>query len=1155
MARISTIWVIHWCWNQAPDMPVPLPYAELQVTTNFCFLRSGSHPEELVMQAAALGHRAIAVTDRNTLAGVVRAHTAAKRAGIKLLVGARIDLQEGWSFLCFPRDKPAYSRLSRLITRGRRRAEKGDCELHLDDLAAHAEGQIAIALPPDQNTTPDAVRRSGDQRTGAQTLAPGSSLRSGRGGVEGGPWPGFEQFLQHIRETFPDRAYLAAHMHCRGDDERRLVHLKGLADRHGLPLVATNDVLIHHPERNDPCLHDIVTCIREKCQISLKPVCGLSLFRNAERHLKSARRNGCACSQAVTKTPSHRTMEIADRLDFSLDELRYIYPADPLPAGATPQAELARLTWEGAAGRYPGGIPASVRKTLEHELKLIGELDYAPYFLTVHDIVRFARERDILCQGRGSAANSAVCYCLGITAVDPGQLDLLFERFVSAERNEPPDIDVDFEHERREEVIQYIYEKYGRERAGIAATVICYRARGSIREVGKVLGLSMDTVDLLAKTVWGWSGDGLEDDHIRSIGLDPADENLTRAILLAKALIGFPRHLSQHVGGFVITEGPLTDLVPIENAAMEDRTVVEWDKDDLDALGILKIDVLALGMLTCIRKGLDLLATHYGKRYDLATVPAEDTATYDMICQADTVGVFQIESRAQMSMLPRLKPRDFYDLVIEVAIVRPGPIQGDMVHPYLRRRNGEEQISFPSKELDDVLGKTLGVPLFQEQAMKIAIVAAGFTPSEADQLRRAMATFRKNGQIHGFEKKMIDGMVARGYERDFAARCFNQIKGFGDYGFPESHAASFALLVYVSAWIKCHYPAAFACALLNSQPMGFYAPAQIVRDARDHGVEVLPVDVNYSDWDSTLEPGADGNFALRLGFRQIKGLREEQMQLLVARRGNGYADPWLLWRRTGLPARVLERLARADAFGSMDLKRRDALWAVKRFRDAPLPLFEISGEDEQANDPEVSLPEMTLGEQVIDDYASLRLSLKAHPLELLRPEMDARGAAPTEDLLSAKNGDRVEVAGIVLVRQRPGTAKGVVFMTLEDETGIANIVVWRHMLERYRPIVMGGRLVAIRGKVQREQAVIHVVADEIADLSHLLDGLGQVDPFAIEVARADEVRRNTRDNHISPGHMAPRDPRRDRLATPLTGPVTGQPAPRPDTMFPSRDFH
>ncbi len=1112
----------------APPSYAELPYAELQVTTNFCFLHSGSHPEELVMQAAELGHQAIAVTDHNTLAGVVRAHTAAKRAGIKLLVGARIDLMEGGSFLCFPTDKPAYSRLSQFITKGRRRAEKGECHLYFSDLADHAEGQIVIALPPDM-PAPARADITPNIPSGADT------------------WSDFEEFLEQICKTFPSRAYLAAHMLYRGDDDRRLGHLMALAERQGLPLVATNDVHYHAPERR--VLQDIVTCIRE--HVTLEGA-GFHLFRNAERHLKPAvemARLFAACPEAVT-----RTAEIADRIHFTLDELRYIYPADPLPEGATAQEELARLTWLGAAGRYGGNIPEGVRGTLEHELELIGSLGYAPYFLTVHDIVRFARARDILCQGRGSAANSAVCYCLGITAVDPGQLDLLFERFVSAERNEPPDIDVDFEHERREEVIQYIYEKYGRERAGIAATVICYRARGAIREVGKVLGLSMDTVDVLAKTVWGWSGDGLEEDHIRSIGLDPTDDTLQKAILLAKALIGFPRHLSQHVGGFVITEGPLTDLVPIENAAMEDRTVVEWDKDDLDALGILKIDVLALGMLTCIRKGFELLATHYGKRYDLATVPAEDVATYDMICQADTVGVFQIESRAQMSMLPRLKPRDFYDLVIEVAIVRPGPIQGDMVHPYLRRRNGEEQVSFPSKELDDVLGKTLGVPLFQEQAMKIAIVAAGFTPSEADQLRRAMATFRKNGQIHGFEKKMIDGMVERGYERDFAQRCFNQIKGFGDYGFPESHAASFALLVYVSAWLKCHYPAAFACALLNSQPMGFYASAQIVRDARDHGVEVLPVDVNYSDWDSTLEPGADGNFALRLGFRQIKGLRAEHMQTLVARRGNGYADPWLLWRRTGLAARVLERLARADVFGSMDLKRRDALWAVKRFRDAPLPLFDVSGEDEQVNDPEVTLPEMTLGEQVIDDYASLRLSLKAHPVELLRPEMDARGVAPNEDLLSARNGDRIEVAGIVLVRQRPGTAKGVVFMTLEDETGIANIVVWRNMLERYRPIVMGARLVAIRGEVQREQAVIHVVAKEIIDLSHLLDGLGQVDPFAIEVARADEVRNNSHDSHMA-GHGMPRDPRRDRLTEPLNGPMTGQPSERPETMFPSRDFH
>ena len=780
-----------------------LGYAELQCLSNFSFLEGASHPDELVIQAAALGLAAIGIADRNSLAGVVRAHTAAKQHGIQLLVGARLDLTGGESVIAYPMDRAAYGRLCRLITLGRRRAEKGACTLHRADLLAGCGGMVLIVLS-------------------------GPELR--------------DADLEAYRDAFPGNVYLAASHTLSGDDRARIEILAARAARLGIPLVATNDVMMHAPARR--AMADVLTCIREKVTIDRA---GWLTQRNAERHLKPAAEMAAlfdGYEDALTTG-----VEIAARCRFSLDELAYDYPDEILEEGLDAQASLETLTWRGASRRYSGGVPAKVRKMVQHELDLIGQLDYAPYFLTVYDMVRYARAQGILCQGRGSAANSAVCYCLGIIAVDPSRLDLLFERFVSAERGEPPDIDVDFEHERREEVIQYIYAKYGRHRAGLAATVICYRARGAVREVGKAMGLSADTVSLLASQIWGWSSDDVADEELRQIGLDPRDQRLRQTIALINGIIGFPRHLSQHVGGFVITRGRLDELCPIENAAMADRTVVEWDKDDLDALGILKVDVLALGMLTCLRKGFDLLRGHYGRGYDLATVPPADKATYDMLCRADSLGVFQVESRAQMAFLPRMKPRDFYDLVIEVAIVRPGPIQGDMVHPYLRRRNGEETVSFPSRELEEVLGKTLGVPLFQEQAMKIAIVAAGFEPSEADQLRRAMATFRKSGKIHGFHEKMVEGMVARGYERDFAERCFRQIEGFGEYGFPESHAASFALLVYVSAWMKCHYPSVFATALLNSQPMGFYAPAQIVRDVVEHGVEVRPVDVNHSAWD------------------------------------------------------------------------------------------------------------------------------------------------------------------------------------------------------------------------------------------------------------------------------------------------------------------
>ncbi|MBT3904199.1 MAG: error-prone DNA polymerase [Rhodospirillaceae bacterium] len=1026
-------------------------YAELQVTSNFTFLEGASHPDELVFQAAALGLKAIAITDRNSLSGVVRAHVAAKEAGLTLVVGARLDLRDGASLLALPMDRAAYGRLSRLITLGRRRAAKGDCELYRRDVMDAAQGMVLIVLPPE---VPDLA---------------------------------FEGQLQAWRRAFPGDVYLAAQHLSRGDDDAQVRTLAWLADRCGVPLVATNDVLMHIPERRP--LADVMTCIREGCTLA---EAGTRVLKNAERHIKGQDE----MAQLFQSYPDAlvRTLEIAERCTFNLDELRYEYPDEITTDGRAPQEELIHLTWQGAQERYPHRLPGKVKAQIEHELELINRLNYAPYFLTVHDLVKFARSRDILCQGRGSAANSAVCFVLGITAVDPDRLDLLFERFISDARDEPPDIDVDFEHERREEVLQYIYEKYGRDRAGMTATIIHYRSRRAVREVGKVMGLSQDLVAALANQNWRSSKDGLGDDRIRELGLDPDESNLRRTLDLTLELIGFPRHLSQHVGGMVITRGRLDEVTPVENASMEDRTVIQWDKNDLDDLGILKVDVLGLGMLSCVRKGFGLIRGHYGKTFGLATVPPEDPAVYDMLCVADSIGVFQVESRAQMSFLPRMRPRTFYDLVIEVAIVRPGPIQGDMVHPYLRRRNGEEQVSFPSDELKGVLGKTLGVPLFQEQAMKVAVVAAGFTPSEADQLRRAMATFKHTGTIHTFQEKFINGMTGRGYDADFAARCFKQIEGFGDYGFPESHAASFALLVYVSAWMKRHYPAAFACALLNSQPMGFYAPAQIVRDLRDHGVQVRPPDINHSDWDSALELGDDpkdpaGGWALRLGFRQIKGLAQTDADWIVAARGNGYADPVAVWRRAGVNKVALEALARADAFGSLDLNRRQALWAVKPLGDKPLPLFSTLKDDDLFSEPDVSLPTMTLGEEVMEDYSTIKLSLKCHPLALLRRDLTSEGVLPNGDLLRTPDDTRVIVSGLVLIRQRPGTAKGVIFLTLEDETGVANIIVWADKFEAYRRQVLRARLIRIHGRLQRQGIVTHIVAHRIEDLSERLEGL------------------------------------------------------------------
>ena len=1084
-------------------------YAELQVTTNFSFLRGASHPDEMVLQAAALGHAAIGIADRNSLAGVVRGHIAAKEVGIRYCVGARLDLVDGLSLLAYPMDRAAYGRLCRLITVGRRRASKGECEITRRDVLEWGEGMLFLIV----------------LNTGCITSSGSSSQ------------------LAELAATFPGNCYIVGNnLMCR-DDAERLSHIADITEKYGVPMVATNDVHMHSQTRRP--LADVLACIREKCTID---EAGYRLAPNAERRLKTS--GEMALLFRDYPDAAARTVEIAERCRFSLDELRYEYPDEVSPDGTPPQQALEAQTWEGAKRRYPGGVPRGVQTQVEHELKLIGELSYASYFLTVYDAVRFVRENDILCQGRGSAANSAVCYCLGITAVDPSRVDLLFERFVSAERNEPPDIDVDFEHDRREEVIQYIYDKYGRERAGITATVTHYRTRRAIREVGRTLGLSEDTVAALASQTWGRWGDGLEDERAKEMGFDLSDRRLRLALRLTKELIGFPRHLSQHVGGFVITRGRLDEVVPIENAAMADRTVIEWDKDDLDALGILKIDVLGLGMLSCIHRGFDLLRRHHGRGYDLATVPPEDRAVYDMLCKGDSLGVFQVESRAQMSFLPRMKPRNFYDLVIEVAIVRPGPIQGNMVHPYLRRRNGEEKVTYPSEVLRKVLEKTLGVPLFQEQAMKISIVGAGFDPSEADRLRRAMATFRKTGTIQALRAKFIEGMVVNGYDQTFAERCFQQIEGFGEYGFPESHAASFALLVYVSAWLKCRYPAVFAAALLNSQPMGFYAPAQIIRDAREHGVEVRPVDVNYSYWDYTLEPGGapdgpGGGYALRLGIRQIKGVGEEDAEWLVAARGNGYRDPVSIWRRAGMGAPALEKLAQADAFASMGLSRRDALWAIKPLRRSmsTLPLFAAAGTSELGDEPSVTLPRMTLGEEVVEDYASLRLTLRAHPLRLLRHRLGGTTlAALLQETTNGMAG--ISVVGLVLVRQRPGTAKGVIFVTLEDESGVANIIVWPHVLERYRRVVLAARLMRVTGVLQREGIVTHLVAAELEDISYMLDELGGEEGFQLTFGPGDAVTHSGRDENYSP----------QRPCAPIPSPR--HPREQAKVIFPrSRDFH
>jgi error-prone DNA polymerase len=1115
-------------------------YAEIGVTSNFSFLRGASHPQEYVHRASKYGLYAIGIADRNTLAGVVRAYSEygnRKRVRYKpkLLVGTRLVFTDGTpDILAYPRDRAAYGRLCRLLSKGKLAAEKGECHLRFDDLAEFSEGLLLVVMPDYHIRT----------RITLTTLDALSRLP-----VEG--------------------VWLAASLHHHGDDARRMARLERIAMTARVPLIATNDVLYHVHQRRP--LQDVLCCIREKVTIT---AAGRKLQAHAERHLRTP--NDMTRLFRTWPEALAETVRFADRISFTLDQLQYQYPDEPVPPGKSAQRHLEDLTSAGVKKYFPQGIDDKLRATLRKELALIAELKYAHYFLTVHDIVHWARGQNILCQGRGSAANSAVCYVLGITSVNPVEIDVLFERFISKERLEPPDIDVDFEHTRREEVMQYVYRRYGRHRAAIIATVIHYRPRSAIRDVGKALGLTEDVTAALADTVWGHWGDGLDDKQVRQAGLEPNNPTVARAVALATQLIGFPRHLSQHVGGYVLTQDRLDTYVPIGNAAMADRTFIEWDKDDVDAMRMMKVDVLALGMLTCIRKCFDLIARHKGECWKLATVPRELPEVYDMLCEGESLGVFQVESRAQMNMLPRLRPREFYDLVIEVAIVRPGPIQGDMVHPYLKRRKMRpEDIEYPypkggdKNELKNVLSKTLGVPLFQEQAMRIAIEAAKFTSEEANGLRRSMATFRNLGTIGTFGTKMVGNMIARGYDPEFAKSCFEQIKGFGSYGFPESHAAAFAQLVYVSSWLKRFHPDAFCCGLLNSQPMGFYAPAQIVGDARKNGVEVREIDVSYSFSQNMLEACGGKYHAVRLGFRQIDGFKwvDPDEGRIKQQTVDGEAFPPPLWGRvreggiadaepeiypprhlsptrgeragcaviealpsssmdeelsslpindddwgerivkarerrpftsledfardTKLPKRALILLADADAFRSLGLDRRAALWAVRRLPDdEPLPLFEAAIAREQPDEGAQPLPWMPLPEQVMADYQTARLSLKGHPMQFLRDGFTAEGIAACREVSHARNGQPVRCAGVVLVRQRPGSAKGVVFMTLEDETGIANIVVWPKVMAQFRKEVMGARLVLVEGRIQSSpEKVVHLVADRLIDRSCDLIGL------------------------------------------------------------------
>ncbi len=1204
--------------------PQRADFVELGLTSCFSFLRGASDAVDLVTQAAALGYDAIGIADANTLAGVVRLHGEAETLKLRPVIGARIETTEGLTFLAYPTNRAAYGRLCALISAGRMGTlegewqDKGACDISLAMLATHAEGVQLVLVPPadlaaeftiaaesnvinldsrrgvgtrsgkeagaraeiaegaEKGLMPQAFKNSGaehnDTSAGAESgfAADPSALRPLRSLRERSFLTApLATILPHLTRQLPTLRHIAASYLYVGDDLARIVQLDQLARAHGLGILATNDVLYHAAHRRP--LHDVMTAIRHKTTVARA---GSLLEPNAERHLKGPTEMARLFRRWPDALSAART--VADACQFNLSELRYEYPEETCPDGLEPQQHLANLTWAGAAQRYPAGLPETVRDTLVRELALIGKLNLAQYFLTIKDIVDFARNQQppILCQGRGSAANSAVCYCLEITAVDPAKHALLFDRFISEERKEPPDIDVDFEHERREEVIQYIYARYGRHRAGLCATVIHYRPRMAIREVGKVMGLSEDVTGALAKTVWGGHGRSIKEAHVeRETGVDLADPHLRRVLALTKQLIGMPRHLSQHVGGFILTQGPLSETVPIGNGAMPERSFIEWDKDDIDALGILKVDVLALGMLTCIRKCLDLLGAHHGQKLTLATVPREDPVVYDMLCKGDSLGVFQVESRAQMNMLPRLRPRQFYDLVIQVAIVRPGPIQGDMVHPYLKRRRGAELVEIPAPgpahgppdELTSIIGRTLGVPIFQEQAMKIALDAAKFSPLEANRLRKAMATFRSRGMVDELEDMMVGRMIARGYDPEFSARCFNQIKGFGEYGFPESHAASFAHLVYVSSWLKCHYPAAFCAALLNSQPMGFYAPAQIVRDAREHGVEVRGVDVNFSMWDCTLEEevaraetaedaekrlmpqafrnpqamhdeaparlesgfaanpaalrplrslrGPPSSPTLRLGLRQVDGFPEAAAARIVAgREAWPYRDVRELKERAGLSPALIERLASADCMGSLGLTRRQALWDARSLIAAPdLPLFAAAAaRDEGAERMATQLPVMPLSEEVVADYQTQRLSLKAHPLAFLRADLADRGFVRAADLRAgalqeSKFRAGVQVAGVVLIRQRPGSAKGVCFITLEDESGVANIVIWPDLMEQQRKVIMAARLMEVRGRVEYDDEVIHVIATHLTDATSALHALSD-DLLASPLARADHVK-------------------------------------------------
>ena len=1068
-------------------------YAELAAATNFSFLRGASSPADMVETANALGLAGIGIADRNSVAGVVRAYMAWKAAlesetaapDFRLVVGARlVFVDDTPDIIAYPATRHGWGQLTRLLTVGNRRAEKGDSILHFSDLLAHLDDLLLIVMP-ETSSCEHAISGISSQRRArdnARTAA-----------------------LHTLRKAAPGRVWLGAVMARAGRDARALAQAQKQAQQCHVPLIALGDALYAAADQRP--LHDILTAIRLKTTVH---AAGRKLAANAERHLKPP----AEMVRLFASTPHAiaQTQALLSRIGFTLDDLKYEYPHEPVPYGWQPIDWLEHLVMEAAHARYGKDLPAKAQRLLREEFTLIRAESYAYYFLTVHDIVRFARSQGILCQGRGSAANSIVCFLLGITSVDPMEHDLLFSRFMSSERKEPPDIDVDFEHERREEVMQYIYKRYGRERAGIAATVIHYRPRSAVREVGKALGLSEDVTSRMAKTVWGSHASKYESKRVAESGFDPDNPHISRLNHFVQQILNFPRHLSQHVGGFILTEGRLDEMVPIHNGAMPDRTFIEWDKDDIDALGLMKMDVLALGMLTCIRKSFDMMRAHGLGDHNLEVdIKSDDPAVYDMLCSGDSIGVFQVESRAQMNMLPRLKPREFYDLVVQVAIVRPGPIEGDMVHPYLRRRCGEEEVDFPSpapphpaEELRSVLGKTFGVPIFQEQAMNLAITAAAFTSAEANGLRRAMATFRNLGSIQHFRDKMVLGMTARGYEAEFAKRCFRQIEGFGSYGFPESHSQSFARLVYVSAWIKCHHPAAFTAALLNSQPMGFYAPAQLVRDAREHGVEVRAIDVNGSDWDNTLERCSNDAIALRLGFRQISGFRQEWAQAIMnARQSGPITSIEDIARRASLPQHALRLVADADAFHSLNLDRRAALWEVRRTPGNELPLFAAARARELGEEPAVALAPMALGEHVAADYQTTRLSLKEHPMAVLRPIFDADKVSPCAALRQMNGGARVKVAGVVLMRQRPGKGNAI-FITLEDEGGVANIVLWARIFERFRPEVMASRLMLVEGEVQRSrEGVIHIMASRIVDRSQALLALSEIHISDQPLSRSD----------------------------------------------------